>query len=175
MEFHTVEKIVCSNQTIDTIIYWGIAKWYGRGLWSLYSLVRVQLPQLNRHWKMVMCCKTRYKIQRLRRKPHNGCRQEFSTITKMTAVFATMQLAVVMNSVMCSAHRDGASTIPVIHNASFRWVKPLSVRADCSHSRCGSQGKTMMYKFLFFLTGYIARRNVGIEGYVFRWIIAATI
>jgi len=25
----------------------------------------------------------------------------------------------------------------------------------------------MMYKFLFFLTGYIARRNVGIEGYVF--------
>lgn len=153
---------------------WGIAKWYGRGLWSLYSLVRIQLPQLNRHWKMVMCCKTRYKIQRLRWNPHNGCLHEFSTITKITAVFAPMQLAVVMDRTQI-VHSDWHATIRVIHNASFRWVKPLSVRADCSHSRCGSQGKTMMYKFLFFLTGYIARRNVGIEGYVFRWIIAATI
>ena len=32
---------------------------------------------------------------------------DISTITTMTAVFAPMQLAVVMNSVMRSAHSDG--------------------------------------------------------------------
>ena len=32
MKFHTVEKIVCSNPTIDTIIYWGIVKLVRHGI-----------------------------------------------------------------------------------------------------------------------------------------------
>lgn len=116
---------------------------------------------------MVMCFTTRYKIQRLWRNPHNGCRQEFPQSLKMTAVFATMQLAVVMDR-MQVVHSDWHATIRVIHNASFRLVKPKSVRADCSHSRCGSQGKKMMYKFLFFLTGYIARSDTGIKARMYR-------
>ena len=32
MKFHTVEKIVGSNPTIDTIIYWGIVKLVRHGI-----------------------------------------------------------------------------------------------------------------------------------------------